>query len=119
MLGLFQKSKEIQTFAASLADKLGKRYPASIDNNPAKRVSENRLTRVLEETIAEAVAFQRDQRLGFIRKAKLGNEFRWKLKEMGYSPAFVDMATEALAISVARGAVPTTPSGEGSGGAQS
>lgn len=115
MLGLFSKSKEIQSFAVGLAEKLGKRYPASIDVNPEKRVSENRLTRVLEETVADALAFQRNRSLGLLGKAKLGNEFRWKLKEMGYSSQFVDVATEAVTISVARGAAPIAPGSEGDG----
>ena len=28
-------------------------------------------------------------------KAKLGNEFRWQLKEMGYTEKFIEVATEA------------------------
>jgi hypothetical protein len=103
MLGLFKKTNEIQVFAHSLADKLSKRYPPDIDMNPAKRVSENRLTRVLEETLNEAVAFRDERRLGVLRKAKLCNEFQWRLRDLGYSPRFVALATEGLTVYVAGG----------------
>jgi hypothetical protein len=48
-LFLTQKRKRIQEFTSELVNKLEKRYPATIDNNPAKRVSENRLTRLLKD----------------------------------------------------------------------
>ena len=94
--------KEIQGFARLLAEKLSKRYPPAIDNSPEKRVSENRLSRVLEETFAQAETFQREKQLGIFAKAKLGNEFKWQLKELGYSARFVEVATEGLMVYVTR-----------------
>jgi hypothetical protein len=37
-------------------------------------------------------------------KAKLGNEFKWQLKELGYTEKFIDVATEALMVYLTRGA---------------
>ncbi len=107
-MGLFNSKKaDVKAFASQLAEKLAKRYPAAIDNNPAKRVSENRLTRVLEETLGEARAFQDEHRLGILGKARLGNEFRWELKERGYTDAFINVATEGLMVFITRGGAPT------------
>ena len=39
----------IDTFAKSLADEIAKRYPPALDQEPGKRPSVNRLTRIIEE----------------------------------------------------------------------
>ena len=103
-MGLFSlfSNKEINTFAKDLVASLAKRYPPALDVSPEKRVSENRLTKVLEETLAQAVDFQSKHKLGVVGKAKLGNEFRWQLKEMGYTEKFIDIATEGLMVYVTR-----------------
>lgn len=107
-MGLFSlfSNKEINAFAKDLAADLAKRYPSALDVNPAKRVSENRLTRVLEETLMKAVEFQRTHKLGVLGKAKLGNEFRWHLKGMGYTEKFIEVATEGLMVYLTRGPQP-------------
>jgi len=105
-LSLFSR-KNITAFAKELADGVAKRYPATLDVSPEKRVSEARLTRILEETLAKATSFQQEQKLGMLGKAKLGNEFRWRLKELGYTDKFIEVATEGLMVYVTRGASPS------------
>lgn len=110
-MGLFSlfSSKEIDAFANELATSLAKRYPPALDVSPDKRVSENRLTKVLEDTLAQAVEFQGTHKLGMFGKAKLGNEFKWKLKELGYTEKFIEVATEGLMVHLTRGAQPSRP----------
>ena len=98
---LFSPSK-IDTFAKSLAQDIAKRYPPAIANNPQQMVSQKRLTDILEETFSKAATFQQENSLGWYKKAKLGNEFRWELKEMGYDEKFIEMATEGLIVYVTR-----------------
>jgi hypothetical protein len=104
-MGLFSifSNKEVTAFAAELAASLAKRYPPALDVSPDKRVSENRLTRVLEETLSKAAEFQGQHKLGVLGKAKLGNEFKWQLKEMGYTEKFIEVATEGLMVFLTRG----------------
>ncbi|MCZ7565283.1 MAG: hypothetical protein M5U08_17120 [Burkholderiales bacterium] len=102
LMSLFSR-KEITEFAKGLAVSLSKRYPPALDFNPEKRVSENRLTKVLEDTLHQAVEFQQKHKLGLFGKAKLGNEFRWQLKELGYTEKFVEVATEGLMVYITRG----------------
>jgi hypothetical protein len=106
MFGLFSVSKKINEFARELSENLSKRYPPALDVNPEKKISANRLTKVLEEALASAAQFQRENRLGIYGKAKLGNEFKWQLKELGYSEQFIDVATEGLMVSITRGSAP-------------
>lgn len=102
LLSLFSSGKT-STFAKELAENLAKRYPPALDINPEKRVSEARLTRVLEETLTKAVDFQRENKLGMFGKAKLGNEFKWQLKELGYTDRFIETAIEGLMVYLTRG----------------
>jgi len=102
---LFQsrKTANAKAFVNAIAEKLTKRYPPEVDTNPAKRVSANRLTRILEETYAEARAFQQENKLGVLGKARLGTDFKWALKERGYSAPFIEVATEGLMVMITRG----------------
>lgn len=99
----FFSPSKVDAFAKSLAQDISKRYPPAIANNPQQMVSRKRLTDILEETFAKAVKFQQENNLGWYKKAKLGNEFRWELKEIGYDEKFVEMATEGLIVYVTRG----------------
>lgn len=105
-------TKHITAFAKDLAGNLAKRYPPALDVNPEKKISQARLTKVLEETLGQAVAFQREHKLGMFGKAKLGNEFKWQLKELGYTDNFVEVATEGLMVYVTRGAPPAGASAD-------
>ena len=109
LLSLFSNGK-IASFAKELAEGLSKRYPPALDIGPEKRVSQARLTRVLEETLMKATEFQREHKLGTFGKAKLGNEFKWQLKELGYTERFIEIATEGLMVYVTRGPSDPGPS---------
>lgn len=98
----FFRKHELKTFAQELAERLAKRYSAKVDRQPGKRPSVNRLTRVMEETCQKALEFQQQQRLGWLGKARLSNEFRWALKDRGYTAEFVSFATEAVVVYMSR-----------------
>ncbi len=93
---------KVQVFAGELAASVAKRYPPTLDGSAEKRPSVNRLTRIMEETCAKAVEYQKEHKLGWFSKAKLGNAFRWELAERGYTKEFVDLATEALVVSLTK-----------------
>lgn len=97
-----ETNREVSRFARTLAQDLAKRYPPAMDNSGAKRVSANRLTKILEEIYAKARQFHEENSLGMYRKAKLGNTFRWELQEMGYTKEFVELATEGLIVYLTR-----------------
>ena len=94
--------KDVDNFAKTLAQDLAKRYPPALDTAKEKRISQNRISKVLEDAYAKAVKFQREQHLGFYKKARFGNTFRWELKELGYSDKFVEIATEGLIVYLTR-----------------
>lgn len=99
---LFSGSR-IEEFAKTLARDIAKRYPPAIANNPEQMISQNRLASILEETFGKASDFQRQEKLGWFKRAKLVNEFQWELKDIGYDKKFVDLATEGLLVYVTSG----------------
>lgn len=109
-MGIFSALRpktQVSAFAGSLVEDIAKRYPPSLDRQPGKRPSTARMTRIIEDACAKAVDFQTQHRLGWFGKAALGNAFRWALREKGYQPDFVELATEALIVLISR---PTKPS---------
>jgi len=111
-MGLFDRfsSKEVDTFAKSLAEELAKQYPPAMEN-PAEgtntkrmggQITEKRLTRILETLYEKALVFRATHKLGVYRKARLGNTFRWELESLGYSRKFIDVAVEGLVVYMSR-----------------
>ena len=96
------RGSSLNDFAKQLALDLSAHYPPSLDQSPQKRVSVNRMTRILEDAFSRAESFKNEQRLGWLGKARLGNSFRWELKELGYSSDFIEMATEGLIVYITR-----------------
>ena len=114
-MGIFDRfsSKDVDQFAKSLAAEISKRYPPSLDQSKEKKISQNRIARVLEDAFAKAVDFKTEKHLGVYRKARLGNTFRWELSDMGYSKPFVELATEGLIVYISRKAKPAATSAAG------
>ena len=103
-MGLFGSvsGNQVDEFAKTLAQELAKRYPPALDKGSERRVSQKRLTTILEDTYNRATEFKKQHRLGVYKKARLGNTFRWELQEMGYSEKFVEVATEGLIVYITR-----------------
>lgn len=89
-------------FAKQIVSTLVKELPPKLMQEHRGTMSVNKVTRQLEKTYKAAVDYQREQRLGFIRRAFLANGFRWELKECGYPDDFVSVATEGLVVELSR-----------------
>ena len=76
-------TKELEEFAAGLAADLGRRFPPASEARTDAGAA-HQIKVILEGLSARAVRFHDQNKLGVYRKAKLGNVFKWKLKELGY-----------------------------------
>ena len=103
-MGLFGSTsgKDVDTFAKTLAQDLAKRYPPALDKGNERKISQKRLTTILEDTYTRAVANKTEHKLGVYKKARLGNTFRWELQDMGYSEKFIELATEGMIVYITR-----------------
>jgi hypothetical protein len=65
-------------------------------------LSVNKITRLLERTYALAADHRRKNRIGLLGQAVLANNFKWELKNAGYTEEFIDVATEGLVIELSK-----------------
>ena len=88
-------TQELDAFAENLAADLGRRYPPASEARTDPGAA-HQIKVILEGLGARAVRYQSEHGLGLYRKAKLGNVFKWKLREIGYSEAFSERATKEI-----------------------
>lgn len=100
MFGLFS-SKKVDEFAHGLAQDLARRFPPASEARTDKGAV-NQLAVVSEGLYARAIRFHQENHLGVYSKAKLGNTFRWHLKELGYSDGFIENVTKGLVVRLAK-----------------
>lgn len=94
------ETREVDDLAAAIAAELVKRVPpAALDSNTKKAA--DRLRNTHEAVFARAGKFARTHKLNVYKRARLGNQFRWALKEAGYPPEFVEAWTYELVILIA------------------
>lgn len=93
-MGLFSvfNTVEVESFARALADDLTRRFPPASEKRTDAGAA-HQLKVILEGLGARAVRFKAEHGLGIYKKAKLGTVFKYRLRELGYSDDFVDIAT--------------------------
>ena len=81
-------------FGATLARFYVERIPFGTTQNDKKFAA--RTKEVLGKMALQVAKFKESNRLNTYQKAKLGNAFKWTLREAGYDTAYVDRLTEWL-----------------------
>ena len=94
------QSKHIDSFSAELAQEFASRYPLEMAKGTPSTKVEKKLGRALNHAYRQAGEFRRARRLGVYGTARLGNGFKWQLREMGYRHDFIEEATKGLILSV-------------------
>lgn len=99
LLGLVD-TRELEAFAIAMATDLGRRFPPSSEarTDPGAK---QQIRVILEGLAARALRYSAENKLGVYKKAKLGNVFKWKLREIGYSAKFVEHATKEIVTRLA------------------
>jgi len=93
-------TKELEEFATGLADDLGRRFPPASEKRTDSGAA-HQIKVILEGLAARALRYHAEHKLGIYRKAKLGNVFKWKLRELGYSEEFAERATKEIVTRLA------------------
>jgi hypothetical protein len=98
-LGLL-KGKHIDEFSRELARQLANRFPIESAHALSDKKRDKKLGRALNHVYKQARDYCNDGRLGIYGTARLGNGFKWELKEMGYQEDFIEEATKGLILNV-------------------
>lgn len=99
LLGILD-TRELEEFATNLANDLGRRFPPASEKRTDPG-AKHQIKVILEGLGARAIRYQTEHKLGVYRKAKLGNVFKWKLKDLGYSDEFAEQATKEIVTRLA------------------
>ena len=91
---------DLEQFATGLANDLGRRFPP-VSEKRTDPGAKHQIKVILEGLGARAVRYQGEHKLGIYKKAKLGNVFKWKLRELGYSEDFAERATKEIVTRLA------------------
>src|SRR6266404_8972457 len=93
-------TRELEEFATGLAEDLARRFPPASEarTDPGAK---HQIKVILEGLAARAVRYHEQNKLGIYKKAKLANVFKWKLRDLGYSPRFVEHATKEIVTRIA------------------
>src|SRR4026208_637189 len=104
-MGIFgtASSKQVDEFAKALARELAAQCPPDQEHGAGRpNVTPKRLVSTLEQICGKALGFREQHGLGIYKKARLGNSFRWELKELGYAKEFVDEVPQRLVVHISR-----------------
>jgi hypothetical protein len=94
------QGKHIDKFSRELAREFAERYPLQMAKNSPDKKSEKKLGRALNHAYKQAREFRHARRLGVYGTARLGNGFKWELRELGYRSELIEEATKGLILSV-------------------
>jgi len=87
-------TKEVTLLAIKLADELSAELEKNSNKNLRKASEHN--AKIMPKICGQLNQYQQKNKLNFLKKSKLANEFRWRLIEIGHSKEFVDSTTKEL-----------------------
>ncbi len=95
-------NKEIDEFSKLLAKELADQFQVEQKNSSDMKKAVKRRGATINKIYNKAFDFKQQYRLGIYGRARLGNTFKWELREMGYENDFIDEMTKGLLISLNR-----------------
>ena len=88
-------------FAREIALKIATHYPSNNEIKLKTPGGKKRLSGLIEAVMRDVTNYQSNTDMGWIRKARFGNEIKWQLKEKGYSVEFIDALVNGVVTHLA------------------
>lgn len=96
----FFNASQAEAFAKTLAAEFMREYPVHLVQGGGKG-GNKKLIGAIQHLNGKARQFNRQNRLGLYKKAKLSNTFKWALKEHGYDDDLIDELIKGMLIAMA------------------
>jgi hypothetical protein len=87
---------QARSFGEGLAQLFIEKLPSS--HGLSSKAFEAKARETLGKLSKQVQAFRQSNRLNFYQKAKLGNAFKWTLRDAGYDAKYADELTEWLML---------------------
>jgi hypothetical protein len=107
MLAWFKNRSRLATAAQAAASHLARWYPPEVELANPLSASPRRVAEIMTRAYQEAASLLEGDRLGLLRRLILAGKFRTRLRELGYSDAFVRRAADDLVAYLVRAATPS------------
>ncbi|HEY9210585.1 MAG TPA: hypothetical protein VIO56_04175 [Methylotenera sp.] len=89
-------TKEAALLGIKLADYLSTEIAKN--NNKNLKKANDHGAKVMQKIWGQLSEYQQQNKLNFLKKSKLANEFRWRLMENGHPEDFAESATKELLL---------------------
>jgi hypothetical protein len=89
-------AKAAEAFGTELAKAFMARVPLNADVNDRK--FENKARSAIGQLDRSVTTFRKEHQLNMFQKAKLGNAFKWTLRDAGYPAETIDKLTDLLML---------------------
>jgi hypothetical protein len=93
ILGWFD-ARDAEEFGKSLAEFYDKQSQVNAGAKESKMTDKQQ--KLVAQVLVKAQQFRTSHKLNLYKKAKLGNAFRWKLRDLGHDVRVIDMITKDL-----------------------
>ena len=97
VLGWFN-TKEAEEFGNTLASFFDEKCRANMKANDHKVLAKQQ--KLVAEVMSKAQHFKATHKLNTYQKAKLGNAFKWKLRDLGHETQLIDLMVKDLMFSL-------------------
>lgn len=93
-------ASEAEAFGNALAEFYDQKFRAygKAGSHPNRKMEKQQ--KLVSQILLQARQFRQGHRLNFYKKAKLGNAFRWKLKDLGHDVDLIDQMTKDLMLAL-------------------
>jgi hypothetical protein len=88
--------RTFDTLLDGVARRISARFPPVVANDPERKVSQERIKQIVEETFAAALQSEPERQIGVVGRVRLRSALKRKLREIGYDDEFVDFAVETF-----------------------
>lgn len=89
-------ASDAEKFGISLAEFFMERVPSEALEK--QTISLAKQKDVLDKLVRKVQLYRMEHKLNIYKKAKIGNAFKWKLREANYNSAFIDNITKMLMV---------------------
>lgn len=79
-----------------MATELKQSIPPEQTNNPAKALSVNKTTKVIERVLKDFQTYNKNRKLGYFARVRFLHQLEWRLRDAGYAKPFVDVVLEGV-----------------------
>lgn len=91
-------SSEAERFGSELAEFYDEKVRAA--GKADGRKNAGRQQKLIAQMLLRAQQFKSSHKLNFYKKAKLGNAFNWKLRDLGHDPELIELLTKDILLAL-------------------